>query len=61
MHHPNNLHSVPQPVVARYRDVDIRRYIGGDSAFANPTSTRFWKKTTLCVTSSGQPESATPH
>ena len=29
-------HSVLEPIVARYRDVDIRRFFRGDAAFARP-------------------------
>ena len=39
---PGNVHSadgwraVPEPVVARYRERDLRRYFRADAAFANP-------------------------
>ena len=37
MHSADNWHSVLEPVVARYRDVDIRRYFrgGADSSIAD--------------------------
>jgi hypothetical protein len=36
VHSADDWHSVLEPVVARYRDADIRRFFRGDAAFANP-------------------------
>jgi len=36
VHSADDWHSVLEPVVARYRDPDIRRLFRGDAAFANP-------------------------
>jgi len=36
VHSANDWHSVLEPVVARYRDADIRRFFRGDAAFASP-------------------------
>ncbi len=36
VHSANDWRSVLEPVVARYRDADIRRFFRGDAAFANP-------------------------
>jgi hypothetical protein len=36
VHSANDWHSVLEPVVARYRDADLRRFFRGDAAFANP-------------------------
>jgi len=36
VHSADDWHSVLEPVVARYRDANIRRFFRGDAAFANP-------------------------
>jgi len=36
VHSADDWHSVLEPIVARYRDADIRRFFRGDAAFANP-------------------------
>ena len=36
VHSADDWHSVLEPVVARYRDENIRRFFCGDAAFANP-------------------------
>ena len=36
VHSADDWHSVLEPVVARYRNADIRRFFRGDAAFANP-------------------------
>jgi len=36
VHSADDWHSVLEPVVARYRDADTRRFFRGDAAFANP-------------------------
>ncbi len=36
VHSADDWHSVLEPVVARYRDADVRRFFRGDAAFANP-------------------------
>jgi len=36
VHSADDWHNVLEPVVARYRDADIRRFFRGDAAFANP-------------------------
>ena len=37
MHSAKDWRTVLNPIVARYRDRDLRRYFRGDAAFANPT------------------------
>ena len=44
VHSADDWHSVLEPVVARYRDANIRRYFRGDAAFANPDIYRFLEK-----------------
>jgi len=44
VHSANDWHSVLEPVVARYRDADIRRFFRGDAAFANPDIYTFLEK-----------------
>ncbi len=36
VHSADDCHSMLEPVVARYRDADIRRFFRGDAAFADP-------------------------
>mgnify|MGYP002526363675 CR=1 FL=1 len=36
VHSADDWQSVLEPVVARYRDANIRRFFRGDAAFANP-------------------------
>ena len=51
---PGNVHSadgwrkVLEPVVARYKERDLRRYFRGDAAFASPASISFWKTRASC-------------
>jgi hypothetical protein len=44
VHSADDWHSVLEPVVARYRDADIRRFFRGDAAFANPDIYTFLEK-----------------
>ena len=36
MHSAKDWKTVLEPIVARYRDRELRRYFRGDAAFANP-------------------------
>lgn len=36
VHSADDWHSLLEPVVARYRDANMRRYFRGDAAFADP-------------------------
>jgi len=44
VHSADDWRSVLEPVVARYRDADIRRFFRGDAAFANPDIYTFLEK-----------------
>ena len=44
VHGADDWHSVLEPVVARYRDADIRRFFRGDAAFVNPDIYTFLEK-----------------
>jgi hypothetical protein len=44
VHSADDWHSVLEPVVARYRDANIRRFFRGDAAFANPDIYSFLEK-----------------
>ena len=44
VHSADDWHSVLEPVVARYRDANIRRFFRGDAAFANPDIYTFLEK-----------------
>ena len=42
---------VLEPVVARYKERDLRRYFRGDAAFASPDIYSFWKTRASCTRS----------